>query len=458
MFKNIMEHPPVTTQTNCQLFQADTEDNESLNEEQLTDLERNYFRAINKLGVLADIQYCDEDDGLNFDGTQLRRYRESLNVTRRAGVSFEKFEVGAILQLGDALDMKSKEYYERAFNDMLSPILQIPPPNNLEISKKILPTSIPRLDVMGNHELYCAPREKWRYILREYDIEKDLLCYSKEIAGGQWRMIVLDSYAISVLGYTQEQILDPNNEKFKYAQNIVKENNPSALDGPQRREDVSKDKQRFATFNGGVGQAQLEWLEQQLDEAWVKKQLVVIFSHIPISGYEQYSNSLHWDVEDILQLIEHKGAHVVACVGGHRHTFSHRIRNEFGTFTHHLDIPSPLLAPVGGECHAVLEFHVKNLRTVSTIKSGKESCTQDCNNNEETKQYVPLLECPETNMDYNLLDTENAAYRDGEILIKNDASVNDNVEQVGVIKVLGFGQIPKTMYLAKSIPKEWVVQ
>ena len=37
-----------------------------------------------KFGLLADIQYCDTDDRTNFSGSQVRRYRNALNVARNA--------------------------------------------------------------------------------------------------------------------------------------------------------------------------------------------------------------------------------------------------------------------------------------------------------------------------------------------------------------------------------------
>ena len=120
----------------------------------ITCLESKYFHQIRKIGVIADIQYCDKDDGPNFNGTEFRRYRESLNVTKRAAQSFQKEEVGAIIQLGDAIDGHGKDNFLKSFNDILTPILTIPPPKDIGFTPELLPPSIPRLDVMGNHELY----------------------------------------------------------------------------------------------------------------------------------------------------------------------------------------------------------------------------------------------------------------------------------------------------------------
>jgi len=371
------------------------------------EIESKYFRSINKIGVIADIQYCDKDDGPNFNGREFRRYRESLNVTKRAAQSFVKEEVGAIIQLGDAIDGHSKDNFFKDFKEKLSPILNIAPPNGIKSDS--LPSNVPRLDVIGNHELYCCSRNHLRSILNDYDSDNDMLCYSREIAGGKWRLIILDSYAISVLGYNEDELTEYTEEKLNYAKSILEQNNPSSLNNTSTIQPTPKEKQRYDHFNGGLGQVQLKWLEKQLDDAWDKRQFVAIFSHIPISGYhgsEYLWNSLHWDADDILQLLKRKGSHVVACVSGHRHSFSLQSHDENDTFTHHLVVPSPLLAPVGGEAHAVLEFLVKEVPiTKVPIDVGPKTCS--------------------------------------------------NAKSMGMIRVHGFGMMPKITNLAKPLPKEW---
>ena len=400
-----------------------------------------YFDSVTKLGVIADIQYCDEDDGLNYDGREFRRYRETLNVARRAARSFQNHEVSAVIQLGDAIDRKSKDTYCRDFNDVLCPILSIPPPYNLNITSSLLPKSIPRLDVMGNHELYCATREQLKLMLNDYNHQMDLLCYSKEIAHGKWRLITLDSFAVSVLGFSQYQILSPEREKrYAYAKDILRQNNPTALDDNQHWAKPLEGKERFKSCNGGIGKAQLQWLERELKDAWDKKQFVVIFSHIPISGFKRSVQSLHWDANDLLKLIQDNGSHIVACFGGHRHDFSHQKRDELGTFTHHVDIPSPLLAPVGGEAHAILEFSVVDIPILEN-RVNTDSTSLIGDNTAEPKEII--------------IDAKNMAYHDGDILPNCHLSSCENIGKVGIIKVWGFGNMEKSLDLAKTAPKQW---
>ena len=394
------------------------------------DSELDYFYKITKIGVIADIQYCDKDDGSNWNGTEFRRYRESLNVTKRAVLSFQKEKVGAIIQLGDAIDGHSRENFLKDFNDVLSPILNIPPPNDINIGAKLLPESIPRLDVMGNHELYCCTRKKLRTILHDYDPTKDSLSYSREIAAGKWRLIVLDSYAVSWnkdLELKKHEMSEDELKNLNFAKSILEQNNAKCLSSTSETETTSKEKHRYGTFNGGIGQSQLEWLENQLDDAWNKRQFVAIFSHIPISGFhgnEYLWNSLHWDADEILQLIKRKGSHVVACIAGHRHTFSHRNNDENDTFCHHLVIPSPLLAPVGGEAHAIFDFSIKHGQDLDEIRDESDkkltSIEESMNGMETTPSY--------------------------------------DTKFIGTIKVFGSGSMPKVIDLAKSAPNEWTTK
>ena len=39
---------------------------------------------LGRIGVIADVQFVDQEDGFDFSGVQRRRYRNSLEVLRRA--------------------------------------------------------------------------------------------------------------------------------------------------------------------------------------------------------------------------------------------------------------------------------------------------------------------------------------------------------------------------------------
>ena len=409
--------------------------------------EKSYLKTVTKIGVIADIQYCDEDDGTSFDGSEIRRYREALNVTKRAAKTFENFQVGAVLQLGDAIDGKSKSNFKRDFCDRICPILEIPVVKANDDVGAFTPSVIPRMDVMGNHELYCATREKLSTILNDYDKDRNLLCYSKVIGNGRWRLIVLDSYGVSLLGHGSDE---RDSSRLKEAESIMKINNPNMLRKGEKVdwfEGLTRDKYRFVSYNGAIGKVQLDWLKQELKESWDEKQYVVIFSHVPMSNQKgNYPISLHWDLEEVQKLIKQNGSHVVACIGGHRHSFDYEYNDEFGTNCHHLDVPSPLVAPVGGEAHAIFEFSVRNL---PVVKDELKNNLNTDNTSEIVETDLPLLnDSPTSQLDEKLV------YYDGKLFKNETHVVCDKNNEVGMIIVHGFGEMPSLMVLPKEKP-EW---
>jgi len=418
--------------------------------------EKSYFKNITKIGVIADIQYCDEEDGSSFDGCEVRRYREALNVTRRAAKTFEEFEIGAVLQLGDAFDGKSKGNFKRDFCERICPILEIPLTKTNEETGTFRPSVAPRMDVMGNHELYCATREELSCILRDYDKEKDLLCYSKVIANGRWRLITLDSYGVSLMGHDTNV---NDSSRLKEAKSILSNNNPNVLkqgDKVDWFEGLPVEKYRYVPYNGAIGKEQIEWFQKELKESWNQNQYVVVFSHIPMSGQTNHPKTLHWDMEDALKLIKENGSHVVACIGGHRHSFDYQFSDEFETKCHHLDLPSPLVEEVGGEAHAVIEFSVRNIPVLeskpkeSAVITEARSSSSQCSTLEAADHNLSLLSdlpksCPD----------EELVYHDGK-LFKNDKNAKcDTKNEVALLTVHGFGQIPHLMILPKEKPSKW---
>ena len=141
------------------------------------------------------------------------------------------------------------------------------------------------------------------------------------------------------------------------------------------------------------------------------------------------------------------GSHVVACIGGHRHSFDYEYNDEFGTNCHHLDLPSPLVAPVGGEAHAIFEFSVRNLPI------GTDELSNNPNNenaSEITENDLPLLnDSPNSYLEGKLV------YHDGKLFKNETHRVYGKNNEVGVIVVHGFGEMPPLMVLAKEKLGEW---
>jgi len=149
---------------------------------------KEYYSKSTKIGIIADIQYADVEDGSNFDGSEIRRFRESLNCVKRAGKHFQNVGVDLVLQLGDILDGKSGQNYKR------------------DLLEQIIPALKSRIDIMGNHELYLARRNEWKNHLNFFDTSANELRSYREICKDKWRLIFLDTYAVNSIEFLPDEI------------------------------------------------------------------------------------------------------------------------------------------------------------------------------------------------------------------------------------------------------------
>lgn len=105
-------------------------------------------------GFISDIQYADSDDQMNFQGTKLRRYRNSLAIYREAvrQWSAPPRPVDFAIILGDIIDGKA------AFAGNQRECLQ----EVIEIGKIL---DRPKYYCFGNHCHYCFKRPDLRELL-----------------------------------------------------------------------------------------------------------------------------------------------------------------------------------------------------------------------------------------------------------------------------------------------------
>lgn len=134
----------------------------------------------------------------------------------------------------------------------------------------------PHYHMLGNNCLYNLPRPRLNERLNIPPSPGGGSHYSFS-PHPTWRIVVLDAYALSVLGWPEG---DP---RVTLAKSLILANNPNAragrlndpegLEGPQRR---------FVAFNGGLGEEQLGWLDAQLGEARSAGQRVILACHLPM--------------------------------------------------------------------------------------------------------------------------------------------------------------------------------
>lgn len=266
-------------------------------------------------GLIADIQYADCDDTMNFQQTKMRRYRQSLKIFRDASLYWQQKKdedniLFAVI-LGDILDGKCQSLNNRdkCYNDIL------------DITKTV--NDIDYHYCFGNHCHYSFSRKELHRNFvnpNNYGESKNSIGIPKYTTNSKlyydfspvpgWRFISLDSYDISLIGASSAE------NKIK-AHDLLSENNPNDLRiSGSWFDNLPFDKYRFVPYNGGVSTRQLRWLEDIIIKSKKNNEKVIVYAHQPIHAPDK-PQSLIWNSEDIKRIIS-KG-NVVAFLAGHDH-------------------------------------------------------------------------------------------------------------------------------------------
>lgn len=297
-------------------------------------------------GVIADIQYADIDDGMNFSKTEERGYRAAHREAQRAVDYWASLSLAPqfIAQLGDLIDGQNSGTYGQG--------LSMRHPQSKEACALLIHTlrssGIPTVHAVGNHELYNFD---WATLKKLYNapsfghtIAEEEFYFSFSPAE-EWRCIMLNPYEISIMqkedswGYKEAyRILKKHNKNFKT------QGTANFFEGLKGLE------QRFVPFNGGFGSKQLSWLAQQLGAAKEKGERVIIFTHTPIFEGAASARNLAFDYDEALEKIHTVGV-VDLVMAGHYHRGGYA-QDKYGV--HHLTIQSPL---THGHCFAVMEVY-----------------------------------------------------------------------------------------------------
>ena len=287
----------------------------------MDDFEVKTGQPIVSFGLIADIQYADNEDRWNFTKTQLRRYRNALKLVDEACQYWLKnpSSISFILQLGDIID--GVAFTNQTSTKDLNSVLQVFRTNF---------PSLPIYHIWGNHELYNFTRT---------ELLNGPLCSfeTKEISPGHYgtisvcpnlRIIALDTYEFSALG------VDETSEAYIQAIELLRKHNqneslnsPTGLRGHQRR---------FVQFNGGISSKQLDWLKNQLIESKTRNEKVIVIGKKNLLGHDQISSSIRlghvpihpsacdpldllWNYKEVLDLLWTFDGTVLAYIAGHDH-------------------------------------------------------------------------------------------------------------------------------------------
>lgn len=288
-------------------------------------------------GVIADIQYADLDDGSNFARTRKRYYRHSLQLLRQAREHWSESVVQPefVLQLGDIIDGFNAP--QGASQSALDTVL-----------REFRSGAVEEVHhVWGNHEFYNFTRKELlsselnstlhvKRQLGEACPGGDIYAYSFSPQPG-FTFIVLDAYDVSLLG------VEESSEQYQNALRLIQMyNSHQDLNSPPTPTESEPSLQRYAKFNGGFSQEQLDWLDSILSSADDRQEKVTIVSHLPVHPDSTDPVCLAWNYSAILRLLRQHCC-VVLFMSGHDHDGGYYYDPESGV--HHLTLAGVIETP-----------------------------------------------------------------------------------------------------------------
>lgn len=221
-------------------------------------------KSIVSFGIVADLQYCDAPPDNN------RYFRNSPGKLKKATGEFNKHKLDFVINLGDLIDRDWESF------DRILPLF-----DQIEA---------PVYHVLGNHDYEVEDQYKPE-VHNKLGIQK-YYDFSME----NWRFIVLDGNEISTFANHENSI------EYQQAEILLK-----------KMEQEHKVNANF--WNGGIGEDQLNWLSQTLEDATKKHQKSMIFCHFPV--FPAHRHNLLNDLE-LLNVLE-KYDCVKAWLCGHNH-------------------------------------------------------------------------------------------------------------------------------------------
>ena len=227
-----------------------------------------------KVGLVADPQYANQPP------SGKRNYRESLWKLQEAIDTFNFNKVDLVQNLGDIINDKWESY------DAILPLYDKLNPN------------INNYHLLGNHE-FAVDSIHLKDILHRLSMPDYYYSYSKK----GWRFIVLDATDIA---YFSNSLHDLKIQEIDlFFQN-------------------TKGQSNSYDWNSAIGKPQQNWLKQELENADILGQKVILFSHMPIRPNDNPHNL--WNDHEIIDIIEHS-PNVVAFINGHNHSGGYDFKN-----------------------------------------------------------------------------------------------------------------------------------
>ncbi len=226
-----------------------------------------------EIGLVADAQYADVDD----KGT--RFYRKSLGKLAAAVDHFNGRELAFCVHLGDLIDREWKSFDE--------------------VTRPLAGSRHRWHQLLGNHDFEVLDARKpevprrlgmaWRH----GSFEQDGFCFA-----------VLDTNDVSTYGHREGT-----------PENVAAATELARLTAAKVRQAKS--------WNGGLGAAQLAWLDRICAAARTAGRKVIVLAHHPVFPDNEHNL---WNADAVLALLD-RHPHVVAWLNGHNHAGAFGERN-----------------------------------------------------------------------------------------------------------------------------------
>lgn len=206
-------------------------------------------------GVISDIQYADHEDALaKFPPIRMRYYRRGVEHLKLALDEFKRDGAEFMLQLGDLIDGKNKAESPQALKTLLDVLKD---------------GELPVYHAIGNHDLYNFSHAQAVNNLMNSNgssalVDKGYYAFTSH----GLRLICIDCYDVAMLGRSST---DPEHSLGKEHLAINPNSDPNSPTG------LEGDNRRFLLYNGGLGNDQMVWLENELKQAESANQSVILF-------------------------------------------------------------------------------------------------------------------------------------------------------------------------------------
>lgn len=225
-----------------------------------------------KIGVFADCQYCD------YETAGSRFYRNSLSKLENCINEVNKIEdIEFVVGLGDLIDRDFASF------DKVNRILSK--------SKK------PVFQVIGNHDLEVE-KEDLDKVPSKLNLDETWYSFTKN----DWHFIFLNGNDITFHSKNPEIV----QQAAEITDKLKKEGKPNLYN-----------------WNGGIGQNQLKWLENELQNSKTKNLKVAVFCHYPLLPFEAHAL---WNSEEVLTILNHYNG-VKLYLNGHNHAGNYVFQN-----------------------------------------------------------------------------------------------------------------------------------